>query len=345
MTELFEIVGASHIHSTYSDGTRTIPEIARLAEDAGLDFLMFSDHHTLKPKKDGLEGFYGKTLVLIGYETSDADDINHYLIFNTDDIIPGIAPNEYVGETARRGGLGIIAHPAEKRNTLSQYPPYPWTAWDCDEYHGIEIWNQLSEWMEGLNRWNKLYRFIHPLHSTEKPPPELLSRWDQIALRRKVFALAGIDAHSFIVRFLKIFKVRVFQYKVMLKSLRNHVLIREPLPRDDAPKAGEIIFRAISRGSLFVSNYRRGNAAGTRFWAESGGEIFQMGESVSRSEVVFKAELPLTADIRLIHNGVAVHNVIDSKMSFTGSSPGVYRLEAYRSGHSWIFTNHIHLAE
>ena len=66
--DLLESVGAVHLHSTFSDGARSIPEIAGIAARKGLDFLMFTDHNTLEPKRQGLEGWYDSVLVLIGYE-------------------------------------------------------------------------------------------------------------------------------------------------------------------------------------------------------------------------------------------------------------------------------------
>ena len=342
MSELHEIVGSTHIHSTYSDGTWNIPEIARTADEVGLDFLLFSDHQTLQPKKDGLEGFYGKTLALIGYETSDNKDVNHYLIFQLDDVVKGINPAEYVPEVAKRNGLGFIAHPMEKRYKLEEYPPYPWNDWNVDEYDGIEIWNQLSEWMDGLTRWNKLYRFIHPLHSTNSPPPEALKKWDEIACKRKIIGISGIDAHSFKVRILNLFNVKVFHYKVMLKSLRNHLLLDEPFPRDDFKKAEKLIYDAIRDARLFFSNLRRGDARGFRFWAESGNDIVQMGSSIGGGKVVFKAKSPLTAELSLIKDGQVISKTLGDRLEFESAEPGVYRVEAHRSGHAWIFSNHIY---
>ncbi len=342
MSELHEIVGACHIHSISSDGTWEIPRIAQTADELGLDFLLFSDHQTLNPKKDGLEGFYGNTLALIGYETSDMTDINHYLCFKLDDVVPGLTPEEYVEEVAERGGVGIIAHPMEKRNEMKEYPPYPWTKWNLNSFHGIEIWNQLSEWMDGLTRWNKIYRFIHPLHSTLAPPNAALKKWDEIALKRKIFGIAGIDAHSFEVPFLKFFKVRIFHYKVMLKSLRNHLLLKEPFNRNDFATAEKMVFDSLLECRLFFSNHRRGDARGFRFWAESDGKIYQMGERIKDDEVVFKAKSPLNARMTLIHNGKPVHQTLGRYLEFRTSQPGVYRLEATRYSHAWIFSNHIY---
>ena len=88
--QLHEYVGVIHIHSTYSDGTRPIPEIAQIASEVGLDFLMFTDHNTLQPKRDGMEGWYNGVLISTGYEINDADDLNHYLAFGLDRELPQV---------------------------------------------------------------------------------------------------------------------------------------------------------------------------------------------------------------------------------------------------------------
>ena len=343
MNELYEIIGSSHIHSTYSDGTWDIKRISQTADELSLDFLLFSDHHTLKPKQEGEEGYYGKTLSLIGYETSDADDLNHYLAFQLDDVVPGVHPCEYVGEIARRNGLGFIAHPMEERYLMNDFPPYPWTAWDCDEYNGIEIWNQLSEWMEGLKPGNKLYRFLHPLHSTIAPPPELLTKWDELAGERQVIGFAGIDAHSFEVKVLGIFKVKIFHYKVMLKSLRNHLLLREPFPRNDFDKAEKLVFDALRSARLFFSNHRRGDARGFRFRAENEGNTAIMGENIDAAQATFIAESPLQAEITLIGSGKPLKTITGKRLEYRADKPGAYRIEVRRKKHAWVFTNHIYL--
>ncbi len=80
--------GAIHIHTTESDGTKTLEEVVALGQEVGLDFMMFSDHMTLSNREMGKEGFYGDTLVTVGYEHNDGQDIHHYLLFGT----PGVYP-------------------------------------------------------------------------------------------------------------------------------------------------------------------------------------------------------------------------------------------------------------
>src|SRR5689334_25299286 len=59
-----------HVHSTYSDGTATIPELLAAAERARTDVLIVTDHDTLGAKRDGWEGRHGRVLLLVGHEVS-----------------------------------------------------------------------------------------------------------------------------------------------------------------------------------------------------------------------------------------------------------------------------------
>jgi len=66
----YEYTGCIHIHTTDSDGAGTHEEVAEIANEAGLDFILVTDHMTLKSRHRGKEGFYKKCLLLIGYDPS-----------------------------------------------------------------------------------------------------------------------------------------------------------------------------------------------------------------------------------------------------------------------------------
>ena len=68
-----------HVHSTYSDGTGDMEEIAKAANDAGLDFVMMTDHDQMKPVEDGQEKWAGSSLIICGTEITP--DKNHYIVF------------------------------------------------------------------------------------------------------------------------------------------------------------------------------------------------------------------------------------------------------------------------
>jgi hypothetical protein len=347
MGTLYETVGAIHLHSDFSDGSLPIPEIADLAQKVGLDFLMFSDHNTLEPKRQGLEGWYKDVLVLIGCELNDPDDRNHYLAFWIDDEIKkGIKTETYVRKVKELGGFGVIAHPAEKRNFSEAYPPYPWTAWDVDGFDGIEIWNQMSEWMEGITRRNWMWRILHPLRSIRYPVWETLERWDRLNRSRRVVGLGGIDVHAHTFRVFGIIPVEIYPYKVQFKSIRTHLLTRRPLHEGGThlsfQEADEEILEAFTSGRCFVSNFRVGDGRGFRFWAEDREKKFSMGSRIRQKEpLTFHVLSPLPGNMTLLRDGQQVQYVQGRELVYKAREKGVFRVEIFRNKRGWIYSNPI----
>jgi hypothetical protein len=337
---LHEYVGVAHIHSTDSDGTKSVPEIISIGQELGLDFLLFSDHMTLNSLHLGLEGWHGKTLVLIGYEMHDQQNINHYLAFGVDQVLPGeLTAPEYVKAIRELGGLGIIAHPDESRD-LPQYPPLPWTAWDVSGFDGIEIWNQMSEWMEGLKRVNLLNMFVSPRRVLSGPTQKTLRIWDELNKKGRVCGTSGADVHAYPYK-LGPFTIVIFPYKVQFKSLRMHLLLKEPLSPDSSAATSQII-GAIRECRIFISNYRRGEARGFRFHAQSGNRTASIGESLRLSQSVsFSAYAPARCRLRLLRDGTLVKETKGRLLEHLESQPGNYRIEAHKGKRGWIFSNHI----
>lgn len=346
MSDFFEYVGAVHLHSQFSDGSLPIPEIAEIAVEKNLDFLMFSDHNTLEPKRQGLEGWYDSVLVMIGCELNDKDDRNHYLAFRINEEVQEEEAEKYVKRVRDLGGFGVIAHPAEKRNFSEAYPPYPWTAWDVDEFDGIEIWNQLSEWMEGLTRRNQFWRMIHPLRSIRFPVWETLERWDNLNKKRRVVGLGGIDVHAFHYKFLGFIPMEIYPYKVQFRSIRSHILTLKALKGETKltfQEAEKIVFEAISRGRLFISNFRVGDARGFRFWAKTGQDEFAMGSRIKRRKdnVIFYVQSPLVGEIHILKDGQIIRQKYGRSLQIQSNEEGVYRVEIYRKNRGWIYSNPI----
>lgn len=339
---MHEYVGAIHIHSNYSDGLRPIPEIAEIAAQCSLDYLMFADHMTLEPLKAGMERWFGPVLSIIGYEINDSDNRNHYLVYGLDDILPPqLSAKEYVAEVDRLGGLGFIAHPDEKRTAMPELPPYPWTEWDVTGYDGIEIWNHSSEWLEKITHTNKYLRVLHPLKYLQGPEPETLERWDRLNREKSVVGIGGIDAHAYPYR-LGPLTIYIFRYKVLFKGIRTHVLLDSPIP-DAAAEARNAVLDAIKSARCFISNHRWGDARGFRFEAFSDGVAYQMGGTIPGSHAAFTIHAPDIGAIELYRNGElsAVSNGVD--MIFEAGDPGAYRVVVRRKKKPWIFSNHIRI--
>jgi len=347
---MHEYIGAVHIHSKYSDGTGTFPDIIRAASEVGLDFIMMTDHNTLRPKKDGWEGWSDNVMVLIGYEINDRADENHYLAFGLDKTVGVRIPaQEYVRRVRERGGVGFIAHPDEERSSMPEHPPYPWNAWDSEDFDGIEIWNHMSEWMEGLTEENKFNRFIHPLRSITAPPSKTLARWDALNRTRRVVGIGGTDAHAHKADVMGFFDVEVFPYKVMFKSVHTHVLLDEPLRRMDEEHFVEDsrrIYEALRRGRCFIANSYYGDARGFAFYATSATETWQQGDFIEfpgEGKLALHAELPAEAQLRLLRNGEVEKEAHTRELTHAVREPGAWRLEAWIEDRGWIYSNHIRI--
>ena len=85
---MIEVVGNLHMHTPYSDGAKWHAEIAEEAINAGLDFIVVTDHNVWV---DGLEGYYyndrGKVLLLVGEEVHNPrrkPQVSHFLVFGAE---------------------------------------------------------------------------------------------------------------------------------------------------------------------------------------------------------------------------------------------------------------------
>ncbi len=357
---MFEYSGSIHIHSKFSDGSGTVDEIAKSAEDSGLDFMILTDHNTLKAKDKGYEKWYGDTMLIVGYEVNDIKNRNHYLVFGLDKVVGTfeklpdgdmgnrLSAVEYVSEIKKKGGIGFLAHPHESRSHLPEHPPYPWTAWDSEDFTGIEIWNHMSEWTEGLNESNKLQRFIHPLKSIVAPPEITLKKWDELNEKRKVVAVGGVDAHAHKHNIMG-FEFEIFAYKILFKSIRTHVLVdrefeKGSLKNYESDKVQ--VINALGKGRSFIVNNYYGAGKGFRFVAEYDGLNYTMGDEIvfvksKNKKVIFRTFLPSEAKIRLIHNGKCADELIGLDCIWDSDETGSYRIEAWKDNKGWIFSNHI----
>ena len=359
---MFEYSGSIHIHSKFSDGSGTVDEIAGYAEDTGLDFIILTDHNTLKAKDKGYEKWYGNTMLIVGYEVNDLKNKNHYLVFGMDkvtgtfeklhdgDLGNRLSALEYVSEIKKKGGIGFLAHPHEKRNHLPEHPPYPWTAWESEDFTGIEIWNHMSEWAEGLNESNKLQRFLHPLKSIIAPPEITLKKWDELNEKRKVVAIGGIDAHAHKHNIMG-FEFEIFAYKILFKSIRTHVLVDTEFEKGNAlnfESDKRQVIDALGKGRSFIVNNYYGPGKGFRFVAEYDGVNYTMGDEIifdksKNKKVIFRTFLPSEAKIRLIHNGNCADELAGLDCIWDSDEKGSYRIEAWKDNKGWIFSNHIRL--
>ena len=347
---MFEYIGAIHMHSIFSDGSGEVPQIAKFADEVGLDYIILTDHNTLRALDEGYENWYGNTLCLVGSEINDKENKNHYLAFGINKTYSTrTSAKEYVRKIKEDGGIGFIAHPHEKREHMQEHPPYPWLEWDTDDFNGIEIWNHMSEWMENLTEDNKYQAFLHPLRTITAPQKETLKLWDELNLIRKVVGIGGVDAHAHKYNLLGFMEVEIFPYKVLFKSIRTHVLLKNELIHDNSEKSiqhsKKAIYDAMADGKCFFANDYHADSKGFRFFAETDDKNYQMGDYINRIDnVKLRVLLPVKeAEIKLIRNGEEIADTFGNSADFFIERDGVYRVEVYIHKKAWIYSNHIRI--
>ena len=289
-----------------------------------------------------MRGFTTVSFVCVGYEHNDSNNLNHYLAIGSDRIAEfQDEPQRYVDEIKRRGGIGFLAHPVEKRHYFKKYPPYPWTKWDISNFDGIELWNQMSDWLENLKSWLDFMRLFYPRRFLVEIQRELLDRWDTLNRTRFVSGIGGVDAHTMKVR-IGLFCRTIFPIKVELKGIRTHLYLETPLPRDDTAKAKAMLINALKRGNGFISNFRRDDARGTKIFLEdSAGRCVAPG--LRDMEISLPARIAVslvdTATIKLVLNGNYAQSCEGASAEFEITSPGLYRIEVYKKKFAWIYSN------
>ena len=65
-----EIQGVLHVHTTHSDGSGSVADVVEAAQKTGVDFVVLTDHNTMRAKHEGWEGWHGSTLLIVGEEVS-----------------------------------------------------------------------------------------------------------------------------------------------------------------------------------------------------------------------------------------------------------------------------------
>ena len=337
-----EITGAIHIHTCCSDGEVDFPELITAAKVVGLDFIVVTDHMSLEGKEKGFEGFHDNCIVLIGYEHNDSNDKNHYLAMGTDEVIKEQdSPQEYIDLIRSAGGIGFLAHPAEERQYFKKYPSYPWIAWDVSGYDGMEVWNHMSEWVENLKSWGSFIRIFYPRRFLKGIPPNLLKKWDELNRTRFISGIGGVDAHTFKYG-RAFFTFQIFPIKVELKGIRTHLYIPENLSNLTFNEVKEICLRALKNGNGYISNYRQGDAKGTKlFLRYTDDTVVPPGCSgINRPlPATLSISIPLEAEIRIIRDGVQVSKKIGMSHSFNIAENGLYRIEVFRKNKAWIYSN------
>lgn len=332
MSQTFEYAGNIHIHTHYSDGTGTVPEIIRAGQRAGLDFLIITDHRTMAAKS--YQGWHDRLLVMVGEELGSQH--GHYLGLGLDEPCRAEAPQAMIDEVRSCGGAGFIAHPHDEK--------FPWPDWTVTGFDGLSLWNMTSQWRWSLNPLTFLPNLLFPGRAITSPPQATREKWDELNRGGRPVPVIGCsDAHAFGFRPLGLPLV-LLPYRFAFRAVCTHVLLSRELTGDNAANERSII-DALRAGSCFIANHLRGRARGFRFTAEGVGRTWGMGQTVPPGAVErLTVSAPAPAGIVLLRDGREAAATYGDGLTFQKPPPGIYRVEVYKDEArkwGWIFSNAI----
>lgn len=335
-----------HLHSRYSDGTGTVPEIARAARKADVDVVLLTDHDTLEAKRRGEEGWHGDVLLLVGEEVSPLGH-DHYLAFGIDEEIrhTGMSPADICRAVRDAGGFGFAAHPWSSGSDRFKRAGTGMPFGDLDAVDGLELWSFVTDTAERLSGIPEALRFAaSPTRVIDDPPERNLREWDALCAGRRVPAIGGLDAHQFGKRIGPLV-LRAMGYARSFRQLRTHVLCERP-PRGELEPDREQVYDALREGRCYLAVDAHAPAHGFRFWAEGPEGELPMGAEAPAGRWTLHAVLPAPARIRMLRDGVEIAAREAPALVVDVEEPGVYRVEAKLVRHgrerTWVISNPIY---
>ena len=342
--------GNLHMHTHFSDGTETHHRLARIAEEAGLDFIIVTDHNVYEP---GLDGWVGRTLLLVAEEVHDParePQSSHTLCFDIDQDMASYAadPQALIDAVAKQGGFTFLAHPFER--DVAKFLPEPnisWRDWQVRGYAGIELWNYMSEFKSVLrSKADALLYAYAPALAISGPYAETLAKWDELLQTGRVSAFGGSDAHGTVYSMGPV-KRSVQPYDYLFRCVNTHLLSEEPFT-GDLEHDRRVVYDALRAGHGFLGYEQPAPIQGFVFWARSGDAEAMMGEELSLDGVLeMRIRAPAAGRLCLLRDGTPVARVQGDRLAFRGHQAGVYRVEAYRRymgrERGWIFGNPIYV--
>jgi hypothetical protein len=367
MSEFVELKGNMHMHTPYSDGEKYHKDIADAAIEAGLDYLIVTDHNIWL---DGLEGYYenenGRVLLLVGEEIHNVrrkPQASHFLAFNAERELAsfGADPQRLIDETNAAGGMGFLAHPIEKDVPIFNEPNLGWHDWDIEGFHGIEIWNYMSSFksqlalaIENLPIKSKTLAYLaviriglNPEKYITAPEPEALALWDKLlAEGKQVVGIGNSDAHGTPMSLGPIHR-EIYPYEYLFRAVNTHILVPKLLNGDFAHDK-KMIFNAIRHGRAWVGYDLPHPTKGFRFTGQ-GIDKGVLGDRVQLDAgATLQVITPAPANIRLIHQGKEVAaNTNKTYLTYIPVEEGAYRVECTipfeGKERGWIYSNPIYL--
>ncbi len=324
-----EVRGAYHVHTTRSDGRGTLDEVVRAAKEAGLQFVVVTDHNVLTPEE---QGYRDGVLVVEGTEVSTA--FGHVVALGVPRALtPEERDRDPLGTIRALGGEAFAAHPF--------HPRRPFTGWGRGPWRGFEVVSNDTAW----------HRVVHERALGRAARAALALPWDGA---RAVLALSGAPGDE-LRRFDEELRAAAdvpgapAPAKVLLCSADAH-----GYPSYRAAFEAFSMHLPLTLSGDGAQDARRvvaalaGGTGACVFDGEAPGRIVRVGRGREAGTLeAGPVDLLRGGTVVLLRDGVALRHTLAEGSNAAlavvrcegGCPPGRYRLELWRDGRPWIFTN------
>ena len=357
------IPGILHVHSNRSDGRGSLDDIARAAAQAGLKFVVVTDHG------DGTRApeaplYRSGVLCIDGVEISTAG--GHYIALG----LPkapyrlGGEARDVVEDVARLGGFGIAAHPDSPKPELS------WREWSAP-FDGVEVVNPDTAWRQQMRplsgRGGTLPTRLlaerllsYPFRPAESiagliQPTRIRDRWAEASRARRVVMVGGVDAHAQIAwRSNDPLDARasipIPSYESSFRTMSVHISTERALTGDAAADAA-LVMNAIRAGHLYTAVDGFAGPPTFEFTGRTAHALERAGDVVpGGGPVTLHVHSNAPADFTTtVWNGATVFSGGHHEPEFDVTAPGgagVYWVDIRatgRLGAPWITSNPIYV--
>ncbi len=356
--------GVLGVHTQRShDAVGSESEVVSAAREAGLDFVIISDHRSAEAPEElwRVQARYEEGVLLVrGQEISLGRDVGRVLVFGIDTVVTHWegSPDDLGRLLEAQAATAVVAHSRSPRTR---------DRWRPRETPGIAGWEVFDLADVGRARLKDPWVVYHLLALATSAPigrmhESLLrlhrSGFDQPAVAafdslypwNRTTALGALDAHP---------KTRVAGrlvpgYGPFFKSVVNHIELASALPRDGG-EAMDALAAGLASGGVFISfgNTQLARNFSLQLVAPGRGAV-GMGQAVAwEQDQYLRAGFWGGPRERLIYRVVrdGQHHawVSGAELAWPLDEPGVYRIEVYRytvrvgpltwNLRPWIFAN------
>lgn len=309
------VLGAYHVHSTGSDGTSTPEQIADAAYQAGLQFVILTDHNPerLRPPRLG----QGGVLLIDAAELSTP--FGHVVALDPErPLTAAERDGDPIGAIQALHGYAVLAHPVQDRN--------PWNDWKrAGAATGFELYSGDTMLRQALaSPFDRLLpasggyltNSTHALTILQQEHPEAIRKLLELSASAPMVALCAHDAHGFP------------PYQEMFEQMALTIPLSGPGGVETFPtradEAARFVMTQIVQGRSFCTFRSHGDGAGFSVEPESANRRYKVGDTL---KVNLPAEAPTSA-VRLECHGPCEVNKDGKRILLKGKGP--VHLELWR---------------